>query len=173
MGLGYSNYVAGTSSIGVGVSNSVSGSNSVAFGINLNNTIDNSVKIGTSDAASITILGDGSVGIGTTATHNYALAVNGTIGTKKVKVTTTGWPDYVFDKTYTLPSLQSVETYIAQNKHLPDVPSAATVAKDGLDLGDNQAVLLKKIEELTLYMIEMQKKNEQLQKQIDELKIKK
>ena len=75
-----------------------------------------------------------------------------------------GWADYVFDKTYKLASLQSVEKYIAQNNHLPDVPSAATVAKSGIDLGDNQAVLLKKIEELTLYVIKLQKEIDQLKK---------
>ncbi|MFP5043020.1 hypothetical protein [Parasediminibacterium sp. JCM 36343] len=102
----------------------------------------------------------------TSMSDAYKLYVEGGIRTKKVKVDVGPWADYVFDKSYTLPTLQSVATYIAKNKHLPDMPSAATVAKEGVDLGDNQVVLLKKIEELTLYVIE-------LQKQVDELKKKK
>jgi hypothetical protein len=88
------------------------------------------------------------------------LWVNGDMLSKKVKVTQTGWPDYVFEKAYHLPSLAEVEKYIQQHKHLPDVPSAAEIEKNGLDLGDNQAVLLKKIEELTLYAIDQDKKIE-------------
>ena len=93
------------------------------------------------------------------------LAVNGNILTKKVRVTQNGWPDYVFDSAYKLQPLENVANYIKNNKHLPDVPAAAEMSKEGgLDLGDNQAVLMRKIEELTLYMITQQK-------QIEELKI--
>ncbi|MGN6493883.1 MAG: hypothetical protein ACTHLE_17930 [Agriterribacter sp.] len=110
------------------------------------------------------VQGDGKIGIGTTNTQGYQLAVNGDAIFTKVKVKTyAAWPDYVFNKGYNLRPLQEVEHFIAVNKHLPDVPSAAEVEKEGLNLGDNQAVLLKKIEELTLYIID-------LQKQIDELK---
>jgi predicted RNase H-like nuclease (RuvC/YqgF family) len=63
-----------------------------------------------------------------------------------------------------------VEKFIQQYQHLPDVPSAPDVQKNGLDLGDNQSLLLKKIEELTLYLIEQDKKLEQLQQEINELK---
>jgi hypothetical protein len=115
----------------------------------------------------------GGVGIGTNVLGaNYKLAVEGTIGARKVKVLTpaNGWPDYVFNKSYTLPSLNSLEKYIAKNKHLPDVPSAATVAKEGIDLGDNQTVLLKKIEELTLYMIHQDKLLKEQGKEIEQLK---
>jgi hypothetical protein len=111
----------------------------------------------------------GNVGIGTTSPGSYKLAVEGTIGARRVKVTQAAWADYVFDSTYQLASLQEVEQFIQQNKHLPDVPSAAEVKKEGLDLGDNQAVLLKKIEELTLYIIEQ---NKQLEVQKQQLKIK-
>lgn len=113
----------------------------------------------------------GNVGIGTNAPGPYKLAVEGTIGARKVKVTQANpWADYVFEAGYQLPSLKEVETYIQQYKHLPEVPSAQEVNKDGLDLGDNQAVLLKKIEELTLYVIDINKKLEKLSAENSELK---
>ncbi|MBL7740735.1 MAG: hypothetical protein JNK14_16065 [Chitinophagaceae bacterium] len=106
----------------------------------------------------------GKVGIGTTsmADNNYKLFVETGIRTRKVKVDQTVWADYVFYPGYILPPLKDVEDFIQKNKHLPDVPSAAEVEKNGLDLGENQATLLKKIEELTLYMIELNKKVEKL-----------
>ena len=106
----------------------------------------------------------GNLGIGTVSPA-YKLSVEGTIGARKIKVTQEAWPDYVFDSSYNLPSLPQIETFIQQNKHLPEVPSAAQVKKEGLDLGDNQVMLLKKIEELTLYIIEQNKQiNQQNQK---------
>lgn len=100
----------------------------------------------------------GSVRIGnTTAPADYKLAVDGTIGARKLKVTQETWADYVFDSAYLLQPLQQLEQYILNNKHLPEIPSAATVKKEGIDLGDNQALLLKKVEELTLYIIQQNK----------------
>ncbi|HEY8894036.1 MAG TPA: hypothetical protein VIM79_04455, partial [Niastella sp.] len=91
-------------------------------------------------------------------TLNSDLAVNGTVSAKKMLISQTGrWPDYVFSKQYKLPSLAEVESFINQNSHLPGVPSAAEVEKQGIDVGNNQAALLKKIEELTLYIIEQDK----------------
>ena len=113
----------------------------------------------TNNTEQMRITAAGNVGIGT-AVPQGKLAVNGTIFAKKIKVTQLGWSDYVFDKNYPLPSLAAVEQFIQQNKHLPDVPSAAVVEKEGIDLGDNQATLLRKIEELTLYLIEDHKKME-------------
>lgn len=103
----------------------------------------------------------GNVGIGT-ASPSEKLSVNGNILSKKVRVTQTGWADYVFHSSYELPSLSEVEAYIKKHQHLKDIPSAAEVERDGLDLGSNQAALLKKIEELTLYVIEQQKEIEEL-----------
>ncbi|MDI9363581.1 MAG: hypothetical protein QM541_01425 [Flavobacterium sp.] len=115
----------------------------------------------------------GNVGIGTKNAQNYKLAVEGTIGARKVKVTLeNNWADYVFAPSYKLRPLQDLETYIKQHQHLPDVPSASEVAANGIDLGDNQAVLLKKIEELTLYVIEQQKQMKLMSKRINELEIK-
>jgi len=108
----------------------------------------------------------GWVGIGTTSPQSE-LAVNGTITSKKVKVTLTGWSDYVFNDDYHLRPLNEVERYVQQNHHLPEVPSAEEVKKDGLDVGDNQATLLKKIEELTLYVIEQNKRLSEQEKKME------
>lgn len=126
----------------------------------------------TNNVEAMRITSGGNVGIGT-ATPQAKLAVNGDVFAKKVKVTATGWPawpDYVFEHGYKLPSLADLEAFIKKNKHLPDVPSAKEVEANGLDLGDNQAILLKKIEELTLYVIEQQKQIDQMKKKLEEPK---
>jgi hypothetical protein len=118
----------------------------------------------------------GIVGIGSITTYpttgNYKLAVAGNIIAEKVRVKLqiNGWPDYVFNNEYKLPTLKETEQFIQQYKHLPDVLSAKEIEQDGLDLGDGQAVLLKKIEELTLYMIEMNKKLEKLEAENEMIK---
>jgi len=99
---------------------------------------------------------EGSVGIGTRQPGEYKLAVAGTIGARRVKVTQETWADYVFKPDYKLLPLQDVKKYIEEHKHLPDVPSETEVAKKGLDLGEMNKVLLQKIEELTLHIISQQ-----------------
>lgn len=113
----------------------------------------------------------GNVGIGTNAPGSYKLAVEGTIGARKIKVTQQGipWADYVFHDSYQLRSLDALDKFIQQYKHLPEVPTTQEVNEYGLDLADTQALLLKKIEELTLYMIELKKENEQLIKRVMKL----
>lgn len=116
----------------------------------------------------IKALGNGYVGIGT-ASPQSELAVKGTITTQKIKVTQTGWADYVFDSSYRLSPITEVAAYINRHKHLPEVPAADSVTKQGADLGDTQVLLLKKIEELTLYMIDQNKKLEQQNSTIEKL----
>jgi hypothetical protein len=114
--------------------------------------------------------GGGNVGIGTNS-PDAKLAVGGQVHAQEVKVSiTVPGPDYVFEKDYPLASLEDIETYIDQNKHLPDVPSAKEMEKNGVQLGEMNMLLLKKIEELTLYVIELKKENEEQNKQIKELK---
>lgn len=102
---------------------------------------------------------NGNVGIGTLVPKER-LSVNGKIRAQEIKVETANWPDYVFAKDYKLPSLQETEKHIQEKGHLPDIPSAEDVKTNGVDLGEMNAKLLKKIEELTLYLIELKKLNE-------------
>jgi hypothetical protein len=101
----------------------------------------------------------GNIGIGTQTTGSYKLAVEGGIGARKVVVTQQQWADYVFAEDYPLAPLDHVEKEIKQRKHLPGIPSAKEVETEGLDLGGMQAKMMEKIEELTLYVIDLHKKN--------------
>ncbi|MEX0274647.1 MAG: hypothetical protein AB3N16_09740 [Flavobacteriaceae bacterium] len=106
----------------------------------------------------------GNVGIGTSTPRDYKLAVNGDIRAKRVKVETTNWPDYVFTKAHHLPTLEEVRQHIAEKGHLPNIPPATEVEANGLDLGEMDRLLLEKIEELTLYILELEAKVQKLQK---------
>jgi hypothetical protein len=108
----------------------------------------------------------GNVGIGTTSVPaGYKFAVAGNIIAEKIKIKlqSSGWPDYVFTPSYHLSSLHEVEKYIKEFNRLPEMPSAKEVGDNGLDVGDNQALLLKKIEELTLHLIEQNKRLDKLE----------
>ena len=88
---------------------------------------------------------------------------NGNLKTKKLIISQTGWPDYVFEPAYQLQPLSELSAFIQQYKHLPDMPSAKEVAEKGISVGDNQALLLRKIEELTLYVIDLDTRNKQFE----------
>lgn len=114
------------------------------------------VLIGTTNEA----LGDG-----------YRLRVNGRIISEEVKVQLQAqWPDYVFAKNYDLKPLEEVEKYIQTNHHLPNIPSATEIESSGLEIGEMQRKMMEKIEELTLYMIELKKENESMKKQLEAIK---
>lgn len=105
-------------------------------------------------------LGDGcsNVGIGTSDTKGYKLAVAGNMIAESVKVKLQGtWPDFVFTNSYKLPTLLETEEYIKEKGRLAGIPSAAEAKASGIDLGEMNAKLLQKIEELTLHLIEMKK----------------
>lgn len=116
---------------------------------------------------------DGVVTIGTDSFNDsnlnetFELSVSGNMRAEKVRVYT-GWADYVFSDNYDLMKLNELEKYIKENKHLPNVPTAAEVSKNGIELGDTNRVLLEKIEELTLYVIELNKKIELLEEENSE-----
>ncbi|HVX25483.1 MAG TPA: hypothetical protein VHB70_04020 [Parafilimonas sp.] len=175
VGFGLSFNSTGNENTGVGfgaLGKNISGTGNTALGSNADVSSDNltnATAIGyyakVSQSNSLILGGTGNysvnVGIGTTAPQ-YTLSVNGTIQAKEVRVET-GWSDFVFDKNYKLRSLNEVEKYINQNHHLPDIPSASDIQKNGLAVADVQTKMMQKIEELTLYII-------QLQKEIDALK---
>lgn len=110
------------------------------------------------------------VGIGTLTTGSHKLAVEGTIGAREVKVYLGAWSDFVFKKDYNLPTLLEVETHIKDKGHLKDIPSEKEVVQNGVDLGEMNAKLLQKVEELTLYAIDQDKKLTAFEKEIAEMK---
>lgn len=120
-----------------------------------------------SNAVSLTLQrSGGSVRIGgTPVPSGYKLAIDGKVICEelKVKLASSGWPDYVFADNYKLSSLTEIEKFINLHKHLPNIPSAVEVEKNGIEVGDMQKKIIEKIEELTLYII-------QLEKQVAELK---
>ncbi|QJB42431.1 hypothetical protein HF324_33105 [Chitinophaga oryzae] len=112
------------------------------------------------------VRGDGNVGIGTSVPQ-AKLAVKGDIFAQRVKVTQTGWADFVFHPEYKLPGLLEVERFVKQHRHLPEIPSQQEVEQNGQDVGEMNKKLLQKVEELTLYLIEMKKENEDLRKRME------
>jgi len=134
------------------------------------------LKFATAGLTRLTIFENGYVGINVTGTPSAELTVNGKIHAKEVKVNVTAGqvPDYLFLPAYRLRPLSEVSQYISTNGHLPDVPSAGEFERDGLNAGEMNMLLLKKIEELTLYVIEqngrLQILTERLKAQEEEIK---
>jgi len=110
----------------------------------------------------VIITGNGSVGINTANPGIWKLAVNGKIRAKEIKVET-GWADFVFEDDYDLPTLNEVERYIKKHGHLMNIPSKEEVKKNGVFLGEINSKLLQKIEELTLYIIQLEKRIKSLE----------
>ncbi len=105
------------------------------------------------------------MGIGTTDTQGYALAVAGNVVAESIKIALqTNWPDFVFEEEFILPSLEEMEQHIIEKGHLMNMPSAEEVRANGIDLGEMNALLLQKIEEITLYLIQQDKKIKELEK---------
>jgi len=116
----------------------------------------------------MTIKSGGKVGIGTSDPKNK-LSVNGTIWAKEIKVRLTDAADWVFKDSYNLRSLTELENYIKENKHLPEIPSAKEFEKNDMEVSKMTNKLLQKIEELSLYVIELNKQNKKLSKRLNEL----
>jgi hypothetical protein len=130
------------------------------------------ITLGTSGMERMRITNSGNVGIGTSDTKGYKLAVAGNMVAESIQVKLRGaWPDYVFAREYKLPSLEETARHIKEKGHLPGIPLASEVKANGIDVGEMNAKLLQKIEELTLYLIEMEKQNKNQQESIQLLKI--
>lgn len=121
---------------------------------------------------SLSVNEDGYVTLGTETVYggDYLLSVNGKVACNALRVAGGGWADYVFEEGYNLRGIEDVEAFIAENKHLPDVPSADEVANEGIDVAEMQTIMMQKIEELTLYIIEQQKKISALECEMAKLK---
>jgi hypothetical protein len=134
-------------------------------------TVDtNRLSFRTNNVERMTILKDGTIGIGTKVTDGYQLAVNGTAIFVKIKVKPlAGWPDFVFSDSYTLPPLDTLERYIRQYHHLPGILSQQEEQQQGIDMAAQQAALLKKLEENTLYLIDQNKRLKKMTSRLAEL----
>ncbi|MFA6401710.1 MAG: hypothetical protein WCX31_08810 [Salinivirgaceae bacterium] len=185
---GYSNTGGSNVFIGKSAGYSNTGSNNVFIGYyaGYNETGSNKLYIDNSSTTTPLIYGDfstnlvninGKLGIGITAANltgflskNATLGVNGSIAALEVVVAEyANWPDFVFDDGYRLNSLAEIETFIKENNHLPDVPSAADVKENGVNLGEMNKILLQKVEEITVYLIELDKSNKELKQRNQEL----
>ncbi|MFZ1527395.1 MAG: hypothetical protein WAT19_01505 [Ferruginibacter sp.] len=195
---GHNNTIVGAntgSGIVSGSNNTILGANVSGLSGTLNNSI---ILADGSGNQRIFVNQDGNVGVGITnlttgiklnvngniftnskilinsdLTHagNFSLAVNGEAIFNRAVVRLYGsWPDYVFDDSYKPESLEEVEKYIKENKHLKGMRSASEIAEEGIDLGENQRKMLEKIEELTLYIIEQNKAINNLQRELDLIK---
>jgi len=126
----------------------------------------------TGQTTKLTVLANGNVGIGILS-PNEKLAVNGLIRAREVKVESANWPDYVFEEGYNIGTLKGLESYIKTNKHLPGMPSAKEVETNGIAVSEILKLQQKKIEELTLHLIDLSKKVEAQDAYIKTLKKKK
>jgi hypothetical protein len=110
------------------------------------------------------------IGHNITAATGYLLNVGGKVIAEEVRIALmANWPDYVFEKNHKLISIEEVESQIEKNKHLPGLPTACEVEENGIMLGEIQAKTIEKVEELTLYIIQLKKENNELTKRIEAL----
>ncbi|OMQ12527.1 tail fiber protein [[Flexibacter] sp. ATCC 35103] len=184
-GLSVRNLSNSNNSSAIMISHSIANGNLVTFGTSIRSITESEGSNiygmqfftqdshGTGQTEKVRIQGNGNVGIGTTAPDSR-LTVAGNIHSREVKVTVNAGqvPDYVFANDYKLKSLQEVEKYIKQNSHLPEIPSAQEMERNGLMLAEMNMSLLKKMEEMTLYIIEQNKQIIDLKNRLEKVESK-
>jgi hypothetical protein len=116
--------------------------------------------------------GGGALQIGSAVTPTgYAVSVNGKMICEELKIQgSSNWPDYVFANNYSLKSFDELRRFIKTNRHLPNIPAAAAIEKKGIEVGDMQKKLMEKIEELHLYVLQLEEQNRAIKKEIEALK---
>jgi hypothetical protein len=129
----------------------------------LGTTNSEPLTIVTDNTTRMLIKSDGSIGVGTDKTTGFKLSVDGDMRCREVVVNLDTWSDDVFDSCYHLASLDTLEKSIQKDKHLPGVPSTQEVVCNGVSVGEMNKMLLAKVEELTLYVIQLNKKVEELE----------
>ncbi len=167
-GNGHSKILTSTSQVQTGIWSHNNGFFGSTTGGMVGTYSNHPFSIITNKTVKMTVKSNGYVGIGV-SDPTERLTVDGNILTKGIKVNPESVPDYVFKPEYKLRSLSEVESFIKENSHLPEVPSESEVKKNGLELGEMSTTLLKKVEELTLYLIEMKKENENLKQRLEKL----
>ncbi len=147
-----------------------------SYGLNSNNTLNTNSRFVVEHGNDFTRIGSGrihlfysqvSIGGHMNEPSEYLLTVNGKMRAKELRLEANEWPDYVFSNSYKIAPLYEVETYINENKHLPGVPAASIIEKEGLDVSDMVKIQMEKIEELTLYLIELKKENDALKSKVN------
>lgn len=151
---------------GLRLNTNFSGGNAIDFNPFIPGVSNGGFSISQAGNIRFVVNNSGKVGIGTT-NPDQLLSVNGTIHSKEVLVDLTGWSDYVFKPAYRLPSLSAVKSYIDKNHHLPEIPAEEDMVKNGLSVSEMNKLLMKKVEELTLYLIEKDKQVKTQQKMIE------
>jgi hypothetical protein len=162
---------------GIAVSTGVNGQPELILGSDNTNTVSyiqsaaRNTSFGTVPLSLQPNAGNVLIGKTTQANSSYKLDVAGNVRVNQITVNTTG-ADFVFEPNYLLRPLSSLQQYINLNHHLPEIASAKQMQTEGLNVGENETKLLQKVEELTLYLIELEKKVKEQQKEIDQLKTK-
>lgn len=142
------------------------GDRDMEIGTGYTNTTGN-VHLSIAAVPQLTVFANGNVGIGT-ASDTYRLSVNGVVRAKEVRVES-DWADYVFEENFRLRPLAEVEDFIQEHKHLPDVTPAAEIQAEGLQVGQQMTEMMQKVEELTLYVIQLDKENAALRARVETL----
>ena len=142
--------------------------------LSINSEGDNVLKVNDEGNLYLNYLGQGQALTIRSESENRKLLQlenSGLLRARRVKIDLDNWADFVFMENYQLMPLEELRTYVQTNKHLPNVPSEKELQEEGLDLGEMNKILMQKIEELTLYILEQGEKSEELEKKIEELQI--